>query len=215
MHSFVQLQTINNPLRIQIYIPRKLHRPNTPRSLCIASHLLPSRRILRAGDVGLVDAVRSILSRSNLCGLLVVVIGTLVLDTYIINVTCGDVGECSGIAVVGVNACEVILAFAFKHNRSRETSSAIPASVRFRDSSDTIHDNMALIHRAAVSTAAVWLSRTLDDEVRDADCPTTVVLNNLIICAECSTALDISSRARVLLLDSESILADCRPPDVD
>jgi hypothetical protein len=66
----------------------------------------------------------------------------------------------------------------------------------------------------AVATAAVKLAEAVDSETRNLEGAAAVVLEDLVLGTESTTAGDGGGLAGFLLLDSESVLADSRPPDV-
>lgn len=73
---------------------------------------------------------------------------------------------------------------------------------------------MAGGHLVTVATAAVKLSKVGNGEVVDDNGATAIVLDNLVLCASGTTAVDGGGLAIVLQLDGESILADGIPPDI-
>jgi hypothetical protein len=73
---------------------------------------------------------------------------------------------------------------------------------------------MTLSLGLAVATAAVKLAEAVDSETRNLEGAAAVVLEDLVLGTESTTAGDGGGLAGFLLLDSESVLADSRPPDV-
>ena len=114
------------------------------------------------------------------------------LSTDFFDTTCNDVGQSSGITKVGVDA-------------SQDRTSG---------RSDRIHNDMSLNLCLAVSTGSVELSECVDSEAADGKGATTVVLENLVIGAEGTAALDSGCFTSSLLFDGEGIFADCAPPNI-
>jgi hypothetical protein len=81
-------------------------------------------------------------------------------------------------------------------------------------SSDVREDDMTLSLSLAVTAAPVKLAEVVDGEAGDLHGSAAVVLKDLILGAESSTAGDGGRVAGVLLLDGESVFADGGPPDV-
>lgn len=73
---------------------------------------------------------------------------------------------------------------------------------------------MTLVHGLAVAARAVQLAKVLDGEVGDLEGATAVVLQDLVLGAVGTAALDVGGVAGVLVLDGEGVLADGAPPDV-
>lgn len=76
------------------------------------------------------------------------------------------------------------------------------------------HGEVTLVHGVAVAARAVQLAKVLDGEVGDLEGATTVVLQDLVLGAVGTAALDVGGVAGVLVLDGEGVLADGAPPDV-
>lgn len=148
-------------------------------------------RHLRGDDIRAIDAVGSISTSSNLSRLRALS-DTLEACADGINGGSLGVGNGRGVAPVGIDASKDITI----------------------GSSDTIHDNVALIRSSAVAASTVQLAKGINSEVRDGKSTGTVVLKNLVGSSVGTAALDVSGGRSVLVLDGESILADCRPPDI-
>lgn len=76
---------------------------------------------------------------------------------------------------------------------------------------DVLDDNVAGAHLLAVTARSVKLAEVNDSEAVDGDRTQTVVLDNLVIGASGTAALDESV---TVTLEGEGILADLLPPDV-
>jgi hypothetical protein len=66
----------------------------------------------------------------------------------------------------------------------------------------------------AVTAAAVELAEVVDGETGNLKSAATVVLEDLVLSSEGTTAGDGGSLAGLLLLDGECVLADGGPPDI-
>jgi hypothetical protein len=93
----------------------------------------------------------------------------LELGTDRLNASSLGVGDGGGVTPVGVDASKDI-------------------TIR---SSDAIHDNVTLIGSRTVAAGTVQLAKVINSEIRDRESAGTVVLKNLVIGAEGSTALDV------------------------
>lgn len=82
------------------------------------------------------------------------------------------------------------------------------------NSVDVVHDDVTSGHIVAVTAATVELSEVLDVEARDLKGTATVLLEDLVLSLEGTTAGDLGGLAIGLLLDGEGVLADSAPPDV-
>lgn len=127
-------------------------------------------------------------TRANLLGLLAGN-GTLVLNADLLDGRSASSSDGGDVTLVGVDASEDL-------------------SV---EGLDVLDDNVAGAHLLAVTARSVELTEVDNGEAINGDRSETVVLDDLVLSAGSTTALDESV---TVALEGESILADLLPPDV-
>jgi len=147
---------------------------------------------LGSGDVGLAVDASIARARANLGRLLAVVVGTLEVLANVLDAAGLDALESGSVAVVGV-----------------DTSKELALS-----GGDVREDDVALGLGLAVAAAAVKLAKVVNSEAGNRHGTAAVVLENLVLGAEGTTARDGGGLAGLLLLDGEGVLAHGGPPDV-